>query len=611
MTSSSSDSEVDNPRLGRPLAAIFLQRAGELKRKGTWGSWTDYYYCLENCLLLEFKNSKSSIPRKVYRLNQYGIKVAESLTGDAFTFGLFSVSVVRNPTYFQAKSKNELIHWVSAIQSFCDHTEKLVWEEDLFIEALNDGVVTASEIGIITNINAAFTKIYGWERDALIGKNLTILMESQHAFHHDSYVKKFTETGHGSFVGTARRYNTRNASGVFIPSEISLGQMGSASFLARFRVVLSLDDVTPGHQDSPSSGSPLIRSIHDVLHKASSRIQTTAVDEIGSLIQQLDQERNKVQRLEKRVHELRKIHKQKEKTKNPISPASSSTASSSQDEAFIDIVIDTSQISIDQRLTSTGGSGAGIFLAIVDGWQCVCKELIFSELENHRLFEIEIATLESLPPHRNLVRYLFHLKSSHRYQLFMSRYDTNLSQIIRDRKSNDSSFSLVEITKFLLDIVQGVSVLHQHEIIHRDLKPENIFVKFSCDLEVSRLVLGDFDSAKRVSIDGPAKTIIGTPGYMAPEILTEMRYGFSVDVWSIGTLIYELVTLKRLFEDKSFGIHEFLSKRALPPLDRSRLLPQFTPLLELLEKCLQFEPLSRPSIFEISQTLLQILVLNN
>ena len=86
--------------------------------------------------------------------------------------------------------------------------------------------------------------------------------------------------------------------------------------------------------------------------------------------------------------------------------------------------------------------------------------------------------------------------------------------------------------------------LHEREIVHRDLKPENLVVD-----QQGYLKLIDFGTAKIVG--GRTYTILGTPHYMAPEVILRKGYGLSVDYWSLGVIVYEL-----LFERVPFAEEE-------------------------------------------------------
>ena len=86
--------------------------------------------------------------------------------------------------------------------------------------------------------------------------------------------------------------------------------------------------------------------------------------------------------------------------------------------------------------------------------------------------------------------------------------------------------------------------MHKQNVVHRDLKPGNFF------LTKNKIVkIGDFGVSKRASVSKDLKlsTIIGTPLYMAPEILMGKKYTASVDIWALGVCIFELLTLKRPF----------------------------------------------------------------
>ena len=83
-------------------------------------------------------------------------------------------------------------------------------------------------------------------------------------------------------------------------------------------------------------------------------------------------------------------------------------------------------------------------------------------------------------------------------------------------------------------------------VMHRDLKPSNIFVDLNCDIK-----LGDLGMAKCVNFNQnafvPMTEYVATRWYRAPEIMLWKRYGFEVDVWSVGCIMAELLTRKPLF----------------------------------------------------------------
>lgn len=114
----------------------------------------------------------------------------------------------------------------------------------------------------------------------------------------------------------------------------------------------------------------------------------------------------------------------------------------------------------------------------------------------------------------------------------------------------DRRFSQNKARLYAGEIILALQELHRHDIIYRDLKPENILL----DLE-GHLKLTDFGLSKEAVTGagavGGTKTFCGTPEYLAPEILENKGHGKAVDWWSLGTLIYEMLTGLPPFYDQN------------------------------------------------------------
>jgi len=115
--------------------------------------------------------------------------------------------------------------------------------------------------------------------------------------------------------------------------------------------------------------------------------------------------------------------------------------------------------------------------------------------------------------------------------------------LIKSNYKVDSS-KIKLITK---NILNGLAILHENKIIHRDLKPENILV----NEDISCIKITDFGICTKVKESETFKhrTTIGTPWYMAPEIILEKPYSYEVDIWSLGCMVFEMVSGNKPFGD--------------------------------------------------------------
>ncbi|KAJ3334771.1 hypothetical protein HDU91_002530, partial [Kappamyces sp. JEL0680] len=106
-----------------------------------------------------------------------------------------------------------------------------------------------------------------------------------------------------------------------------------------------------------------------------------------------------------------------------------------------------------------------------------------------------------------------------------------------DRILDIGHFYEEDAAKIIKTTCEATAYLHEHHIVHRDIKPENLIFK-TRDTD-SELLLADFGLSRITDDhDTPLRTYVGTPGYMAPEILQKTGHGRPVDVWAIGVMSY-------------------------------------------------------------------------
>ncbi|HSA52052.1 MAG TPA: serine/threonine-protein kinase, partial [Yinghuangia sp.] len=139
------------------------------------------------------------------------------------------------------------------------------------------------------------------------------------------------------------------------------------------------------------------------------------------------------------------------------------------------------------------------------------------------------------------------------------------------------------------DVADGLSAAHAEGVIHRDVKPENILLDTAYGQIRARLT--DFGIARLV--DAPRRTratrIIGTPDYLAPEIIEGLQPTAAVDVYALGTVLYELLTGWTPFGGGHPGA--VLRRHVTEPVPGIPGLP--APVAEVLASCLSKAPAAR------------------
>lgn len=89
---------------------------------------------------------------------------------------------------------------------------------------------------------------------------------------------------------------------------------------------------------------------------------------------------------------------------------------------------------------------------------------------------------------------------------------------------------------FLASVAAALDYLHSQSIVYRNLNPSNVLVKHS-----GHLVLTDFSCSKRLD-NGRTSSLVGVAYYMAPEVIQQRSYTFNADIWSMGVILYEMMS---------------------------------------------------------------------
>ena len=166
----------------------------------------------------------------------------------------------------------------------------------------------------------------------------------------------------------------------------------------------------------------------------------------------------------------------------------------------------------------------------------------------------------------------------------------DLFQLITERKKTKNYFTEQEVWKIFIQLLNGLKALHDFKILHRDIKSANVFL-----FKGGICKLGDLNVSK-VARKGLGYTQTGTPYYASPEVWEEKPYDSKSDVWSLGCVMYEMITLRPPFQAKSM---EELYKKVMRG-NYPRIPKKYSEdLSDAIKLMIQVEAGARPSCEEL------------
>ena len=153
---------------------------------------------------------------------------------------------------------------------------------------------------------------------------------------------------------------------------------------------------------------------------------------------------------------------------------------------------------------------------------------------------------------KNIVKYYDSFLDKNKFYILMEYCSgQSLRDLINKHYKNDVLIEEDILYNIVKQICIGIKEIHEKNIIHRDLKPDNIFMD-----EKMNIKIGDFGISKYFNSDNEveiSKYKAGDFKYTAPEILIQGIYNKKSDMYSLGCIIYELIYLKKYFDDKEYN----------------------------------------------------------
>lgn len=195
---------------------------------------------------------------------------------------------------------------------------------------------------------------------------------------------------------------------------------------------------------------------------------------------------------------------------------------------------DPSQLYSKIRKIGQGASGM-VFVAktLLNGKKVAIKQMDLSQQPRKELIVNEIIVMRE-SQHPNVVNFLdaFLVRGSELWVVMEYMEGGALTDVIENNKLEEN-----QIAAICLETCRGLQHLHSRSIIHRDIKSDNLLMNTQGEVKIT-----DFGfCAKLTDQKSKRATMVGTPYWMAPEVVKQKEYGAKVDIWSLGIMAIEMI----------------------------------------------------------------------
>lgn len=236
------------------------------------------------------------------------------------------------------------------------------------------------------------------------------------------------------------------------------------------------------------------------------------------------------------------------------------------------------------------GSYGTVWCGILNNERVALKQIDFSTLPEKKSnllkkqIKQEVEVLKSLED-ENIIKYtdLFYNKMKKEINVIMELVEgVSLTDLVlfATKLGEDVSACMVK------QVLKGLSYLHEHNLIHRDIKPDNILINANCTIKII-----DFGTATFNAKELKRRSTVGTPWYCAPEVINTDDYNWSVDIWSLGCMMLELITGKPPYDELNSIQCLYKMAESAPPVPQ-----EITPeCYDFISTCLNTNKYERPT----------------